>query len=168
MSLNVPLLSEFDQETASLRKRLERAPEKDYVWRPHPKSMSFVGVCSHLANLLTWTKLVIEQDALDVAPGGVPLKPDVAARSSAELPESFDRNRAGARASLAAADDARLLAPWSFQNHGKTLFTLPRVAALRSFVFNHLVHHRGQLTVYLRLRDVPPCAVYGPSADEAT
>lgn len=160
------LLPEFDQEMAGTRKVLERVPEDAFGWKPHPKSFSMGDLATHVANLPTWMSLTLEQDSFDVSPGGEAMKTPPAA-SRAELLNRFDEALATARASLAAATDDRFAGSWSLLANGQTVFTMPRAAVVRSFVMNHLIHHRSQLTVYLRLNDLPVPALYGPSADEA-
>jgi uncharacterized damage-inducible protein DinB len=110
--------------------------------------------------------LTIQQDSLDLAPGGVPAPTLPALNSRQELLAAFDKNVAAARSALAAASDAQLMKPWSLLRNGQTLMTVPKIAVLRLFVMNHSIHHRAQLGVYLRLNDVPVPALYGPSADE--
>ena len=168
MPLNQALLPEFDQEMAKTRKTLERVPEDKLAWKPHPKSPTMGWLASHLANIPTWAGLGIDRDSLDLAPQGVPAKPTATeATSRQQLLETFDKNLAAARAAIAGASDEHLLKPWTLLKGGQTLLTLPRVALLRGFVMNHMIHHRAQLGVYLRLNDVPVPAIYGPSADEA-
>jgi uncharacterized damage-inducible protein DinB len=165
MSLSASLLPEFDHETANLRRTLERVPDDKLSWKPHPKSMTLGGLATHLANMLTWVNHTLGASELDIAPGGKPLKA-AELRSRAEILAAFDANAAAARGALAGASDATLAGTWTLLAGGKALFTLPRTSCLRGFVMNHSIHHRGQLTVYLRLLDVPVPALYGPSADE--
>jgi uncharacterized damage-inducible protein DinB len=168
MSISAALLPEFDQEMATTRKTLERVPEDKFDWKPHEKSMALGGLATHLANLPIWTVFTINQDSLDLNPPGqgpYRLEPKT---SRQEILEDFDKNVAAARAAIAGASDEELLKPWSLLSGGNTLMTLPKVAVLRSFVMNHLVHHRGQFSVYLRLNDIPVPSIYGPSADEGT
>ena len=166
MAIKDALLPEFDQESATTRKVLERIPADKLDWKPHEKSMSLAELGSHQNSLLEWMVVAINQDSFDVAPpDGAPYRMPVAA-SVAELLARYDQGVVVARAALAAAGDEQLLQPWSLLQGGQVLFTMPRVVVLRSFVFNHAVHHRGQLSVYLRLNDVPVPAIYGPSADE--
>jgi uncharacterized damage-inducible protein DinB len=166
MALNTTLLPEFDQETENTRKVIERIPEDKLDWKPHDKSMAFVGLASHLANLPSWTVLTLDQDSFDMAPPGqAPLRQEPVATVQAAL-DLFDKNVADGRAALEGADDPCLLGPWSLLAHGQTVFKMPRIAVLRSMVLNHMVHHRAQLGVYLRLNDVALPALYGPSADE--
>ena len=166
MALSAALLSEFDREMANTRKTLERVPDDKFDWKPHVKSFAMGPLATHVANLPSWTVETIDKDALDIEPpGGEPYRV-TAANSRKELLERFDHNISAARAAIAGASDEHLLKPWSLLKGGAVMFTLPRVAVLRSFVMNHLIHHRAQLGVYLRLNDVPVPALYGPSADE--
>ena len=166
MSSAQSLLAEFEQEAATTRRFLERLPQDKLDWRPHAKSMSMGGLATHLANLPTWATRAINMDSFDMAPqGGPPLRqPQAASRS--EILDTFDKNVAQARAAIAGASDEELMGKWSLLSGGETVMTLPRVAVLRSFIMNHSIHHRGQLTVYLRLNDLPVPGLYGPSADE--
>ncbi len=165
-SIAATLLPELDQEMASTRKTLERIPENRFTWKPHEKSFSMIDLATHVANVPGWGTMTITSDSFDVAPGGVPIK-NSAAASVKELLEKLDTGVAAARAALEGASDEHLLAPWSLLGNGQTYFTLPRVTVLRSFVMNHLIHHRAQLGLYLRLNDVAVPAIYGPSADDA-
>ena len=167
MGLSDALLPEFDYEMANTRKTLERVPEEKFDWRPHEKSMTLGGLTTHLANLPSWVSHGVNLDELDIAPEGNPLRVEPV-KTRAEALENFDRNVAAARAAIAAASDEHLLKPWSLLRSGQTVMTLPRVAMLRGFVMNHMIHHRGQMTVYLRLNDVPVPSLYGPSADEGS
>lgn len=160
------LLPEFDREMANTRKSLERVPEDKLGWKPHDKSGTLGWLATHLATLPTWGTSTVEQDSIDLAPEGVPLPPVPVANSRKEILEMFDKNAAAARTAIAGASDERLLQPWSLLFGGKTLFSMPRIAVLRTFVMNHSIHHRAQLGVYLRLNDVSVPAIYGPSADE--
>ena len=108
----------------------------------------------------------IGQDELDMAPGGQPTPTPPAPASVEELLAGFDKHVADARAAIAGASDEDLMKPWSLLQNGKTMLTMPKVAVVRSFVMNHLIHHRAQLGVYLRLNDIPVPSIYGPSADE--
>lgn len=166
MSLSDALLPEFDQEMKNTRRTLERVPEEKFGWKPHQKSWAMGGLATHVANLPGWIALAISQDSLDLAPGGVPSPPMQPVQSRQELLAMFDKNITAARAAIVGASDALLLKPWSLLRNGQALMSLPKIAVLRSFVMNHSIHHRAQLTVYLRLNDVPVPALYGPSADE--
>ena len=166
MAIRDTLLPEFDQEIAGARKTLERVPDDRLDWSPHPKSGTMGWLAGHLANLPSWAVITLRQDEFDLAPGGKPLDPPPPPADSAELVATLDRLAAEARAAIAAAADDDLLKPWTMLQDGKQIMTLPKVAVLRSFVFNHLIHHRAQLGVYLRLNDVAVPSIYGPSADE--
>ncbi|HTS10734.1 MAG TPA: DinB family protein [Candidatus Limnocylindrales bacterium] len=166
MSLSEALLPEFDQEMATARKTLERVPDDKLAWKPHPKSGSFGWLAGHIANIPGWATMTIKQDGLDMAPNGVPIPQPPEPKNRKELLEVFDKNVAESRAALAGATDAHLYKPWSLLNNGQAMITMPRIACLRSWVLNHLIHHRAQLGVYLRLNNIPVPSTYGPSADE--
>ncbi|HKQ78760.1 MAG TPA: DinB family protein [Blastocatellia bacterium] len=168
MAISASLLPEFDQEMANTRRALERVPDDKFDWKPHEKSWAMGGLATHLANLPIWTVYTIKQDSLDLAPPGAgPLKVEPK-NTRQEILENFDKNVADARAALVGASDEELLKPWTLLKGGVTLMTLPKIAVLRGFVMNHIIHHRGQFTVYLRLNDIPVPSIYGPSADEVT
>jgi uncharacterized damage-inducible protein DinB len=166
MSISASLLPEFDQEMANTRKALERIPDDKFDWKPHEKSWAMGGLATHLANLPIWTVFTINQDSLDLAPPSGESFTVEPKNSRQELLEDFDKNAAAARDAIAGASDEEMLKPWTLLKGGVTLMTLPKIAVLRSFVMNHIIHHRGQFTVYLRLNDVPVPSIYGPSADE--
>jgi uncharacterized damage-inducible protein DinB len=166
MSISEGLLPEFDQEMANTRKTLERIPEDKFDWKPHEKSTPLKNLAIHLATLPGWTAETISKDSLDIAPPGAPPYELPQANSREEIVEMFDKNVAAARDAIAAASDEEFSKPWSLLSGGETLFTMPKVAVVRSLVMNHSIHHRAQLGVYLRLNDVPVPAIYGPSADE--
>jgi uncharacterized damage-inducible protein DinB len=165
MLIRDALLPEFDQETATTRRLLERIPDDKFGFKPHPKSMDMATLATHLAEMTSWTVDAIEKDFFDLAAGD-PSQRKIAA-TRAELLEMWDKAVTGARAALAKAEDGPLLRPWSLKKGDTVLLTMPKVAVLRTWVFNHCVHHRGQLSVYLRLNDIPVPSIYGPSADEA-
>jgi uncharacterized damage-inducible protein DinB len=167
MSLAAALLPEFDYEMANTRKALERVPFDRFDWKPHPKSPTLGWLAGHVANIPSWTEITLTQDALDINPPGQ--KPPSAnpPKSREELLATFDKNREKAREALSKVSDAEFGKPWSLLSDGKVIFTQPRPAVLRGFVMNHLIHHRAQLGVYLRMNDVPVPALYGPSADES-
>jgi len=166
MPINQAFLGEFDHEMATTRRFLERVPEDKFDWAPHPKSMKLGDLASHLTHMPGWIKETLEREALDVAPGGKQMAMPTA-HNRKELLELFDRNVAAGRAALAAAtEDAHWMKNWALQSNGQTLFSMPRVAVVRTFVLNHSIHHRAQLGVYLRLNDILVPSTYGPSADE--
>jgi uncharacterized damage-inducible protein DinB len=165
MSISDALLPEFDHEMANTRKTLERVPTEKFLWKPHEKSSPMGNLAGHLANLPSWVNFTIDQDSLDIRPNGIPwTNPPL--NSVEEVLGTFDDNVAKARAAIAGAGDEQLFQPWTLKADGASLMTLPKVAVLRSFVMNHLIHHRAQLGVYLRLNDIPVPSIYGPSADE--
>jgi uncharacterized damage-inducible protein DinB len=159
------LLPQFDHEMATTRRVLEVVPAADAAWRPHPKSSSLGDLAAHIALLPLWGKFVAQQPELDL---GAPANASIATMTLTTIPElldRFDRHVSGARGALEPLSDADMKETWTLKNRGATIFSLPRVAVVRSFVLSHIIHHRGQLTVYLRLRDVPVPSVYGPTAD---
>jgi uncharacterized damage-inducible protein DinB len=166
MTISQSLLPEFDNEMANTRKTLERVPDDKFAWKPHPKSSAMGPLANHVATLVGWANDSISTDSFDLAPpGGQPSRPPEAA-NRAELLSIFDQGVARARAAIAGAADEHLMKPWSLLHSGKTLMTMPRIAVIRSFVLSHIIHHRAQLGVYLRLNDIPVPSIYGPSADE--
>src|SRR6266852_7226537 len=166
MPISQMILPEFDYEMANTRKTLERVPEGKLSWKPHEKSMSLRSLAIHLATIPSWTAQTFDRDELDIAPaGGEPYRlPE--ATSSAQILEVFDKSVASARSAIESASDENWQGKWSLLQGGNPIFTLPRTAVMRGFVMNHLIHHRAQLGVYLRLLDVPVPSIYGPSADE--
>ncbi|HSB09865.1 MAG TPA: DinB family protein [Blastocatellia bacterium] len=166
MALSEALLPEFDHEMSNTRKTLERVPDDRFDWKPHQKSFSMGALATHLATLPSWAAITVQQDSIDIAPQGEPPRKAEPCNSREELLARFDQNIAAARAAIAGASDEKLLAPWTLISGGKTIFTVPRIGALRSFVMNHNIHHRAQLGVYLRMNDIAVPSIYGPSADE--
>lgn len=162
MPLNQALLPEFDHEMSNTRKSLERVPDDKLGWKPHNKSMTMGGLATHLATINHWADAIVGTDSFDVSTA----PPQSEIKSRKELLDTFDKNTATARKVIAGASDEALMKPWSLKSKGNTIFTLPRVAVLRSFIMNHTIHHRAQLGVYLRLNDIPVPSIYGPSADE--
>jgi len=166
MPIRDVFLPEFDFEMANTRKTLERFPEDKAAWKPHDKSMTMGRLAGHLAELPSWMTMTLQSESVDIAPtSGPPFQPKVAT-TRADLLAFFDKNIGDARAALAATTDEQMMANWSLKAGGKTLMTMPRMAALRTFVLSHSIHHRAQLGVYLRLNDIPVPSLYGPSADE--
>jgi uncharacterized damage-inducible protein DinB len=162
MAIKDGLLAEFDHEIGTTRRLIERLPDDKLSWKPHFKSMSLGGLATHLSNLPRWGSSILNDSSFDLA--GAP--PNLEEKTSrTDILAGLDANAAEARAWLQKTD-AELMAPWSLTRGGQQMFTMPRVAAFRTFVLYHLVHHRGQLSVYLRLNDVPVPAIYGPTADE--
>jgi uncharacterized damage-inducible protein DinB len=167
MAINQSLLGEFDHEMASTRKSLERVPDGKFDWKPHTKSMTMGALATHIASIPHWGKLTLDTPSFDVNPPGGQQVRQPELKNKAEVLAFFDKSVPEARAAIANATDQSLMSPWSLLNGGKAVFTMPRVGVLRSMIMNHMIHHRAQLGVYLRLNDVPVPSIYGPSADEA-
>lgn len=165
MALKDALLPEFDHEMGTTRRLLARVPQADLAWQPHPKSFSLGQLASHIANIPTWVEATLDLPMLDLSSLGDDGRP----KHPTELVPiltAFDDNVKKARAKIDAQLDPAFFVPWTLKQGGSEVFTMPKIAVLRSFVMNHLIHHRGQLSVYLRLRDVPLPSIYGPTADE--
>ena len=160
-----PLLMEFDRECATTRKVLSRVPGDKLAWKPHAKSYSLGQLANHIAGLPHWIGGSLLPGEFDMAKGGGDFSPKEAASTEAVL-KAFDDSVASAKAAMAQLDDARALGPWTFRNGDKVIMEMPRIALVRTILLNHSIHHRGQLSVYLRLLDVAVPAIYGPSADE--
>jgi len=166
MPLTEILLPEFDAEMTATRRVLERVPDGKGAWKPHPKSMSFGRLATLIAELPGWVVNVLTLDELDIMPPGGPPPKFEALENRAKILALFDKNAKAARAALAQATDGDFKEPWAFKVGGRTVDTSPKYTVYRRTVLNHLAHHRGQLTVYLRLNEAPVPAVYGPTADE--
>jgi uncharacterized damage-inducible protein DinB len=165
MSLVKALASEFDFEMGNTRRVLQVVPAGDAAWKPHPKSNSMGELASHIATLPLWARLVLQQPDLDL---GSPANASIAQFPFTTVPEllaRFDRNVRATGEALGTLTDEAMGEQWTLKNRGSTIFSLPRAAAWRGFIVSHLIHHRGQLTVYLRLRDVALPSLYGPTAD---
>jgi uncharacterized damage-inducible protein DinB len=160
MSIAASLLPEFDQEMATTRKLLERVPTDKGKWKPHPKSFALGHLAQLVAIMPGWVTNTLRETALDLATA-----PGYSFETTEALLRAFDKNVREARAALVESKDADLMVPWSLKNREQVLFTAPRLAVVRLHI-NHLIHHRGQLTVYLRMNDVPLPSIYGPTADE--
>lgn len=158
------LLPEFDHEFAETRKALERVPEDEFDWKPHEKSYSLHDLAAHLAEIPNWMTVTLQEDGFDV---DEPYERDIP-DTREELLESFDERIARAREVLAGTSGETLMETWTMTKGDEVMLSMPKAAVLRSFIFNHNVHHRAQLGVYLRLLGVPVPGHYGPSADEAT
>ena len=165
MPIAESILPEIDHEMATTRTLLERVPEEKADWKPHARSMSLGQLAMHITNLPYWASVTLEQTEFDTdPPDGRRITPPPF-ESSAQLLRTYDDNVKAARARLAHASDGEFMVQWTLKVGGRSLFSMPRVAVFRSFVLNHAVHHRGQLSVYLRLLDVPIPNIYGPTAD---
>jgi len=164
MTIAELLLPEFDQEMAATRRVLERVPEDRFAWRPHAKSFSVADLASHIVNMLGWTVETMNRAEFDLD-SVTPEEMNRAAKTRAELLDWFDARVPTARAALQKSDGDYQV-PWTLKKGTQVFFTMPRYTCVRSFCLNHIVHHRAQLTVYLRENDVPVPGLYGPSADE--
>ena len=165
MAIAESILPEFDHETATTRTLLERVPADKAEWKPHAKSMSLGQLAMHIANLPNWASITLERTEFDPNPPDGSRVTTPAFESGSALLQTYDANVSAARVLLARTTDAEFMVPWTLKNGGKRLFSMPRIAVFRSFILNHAVHHRGQLSVYLRLLDVPIPNIYGPTAD---
>jgi uncharacterized damage-inducible protein DinB len=166
MKLTELFLSQLQSEEGSTRKVLQRVPERRNDWKPHEKSMPLGYLSGLVAAMPGWIEFMVNRDELDIAsPGGAEFKPQVP-DTNRELLATFEQSLAKARAALEATSDEHLLKPWKFIVAGQVADERPRYMMIRDAVFSHLAHHRGQLTVYLRLNEAKVPSVYGPSADE--
>ena len=160
MSVGESYLPEFDEEMKTTRRLLERVPDDKGEWKPHPKSFPLGHLAQLVAGMPGWITQMMKETSLDLSQG-----PGYSMEKTSTLLNVFDKNVKEARAALAAAKDADFDASWSLTNGGHVLMSLPRRVVVRQTI-NHLVHHRGQLSVYLRMVDVPIPSIYGPTADE--
>lgn len=159
-------LPEFDQEMAITRRVLERVPADKLDWKPHTKSMSLGQLASHVAQLPDWVSNIFTADEFDFRPPDGPAFKGADCKSSQELLDLFDRSVATARKGIAGAREESLDTQWTLKAGPHTIFSGPRWSVYRGFGMNHMVHHRAQLSVYLRLLEVPVPGIYGPTADE--
>jgi uncharacterized damage-inducible protein DinB len=162
MPFSQELIPEFDQEMKNTRALLERVPESLFSYQPHPKSMTLGRLAAHVAELPGWGKTAVEVDVLELGADWKPWLPT----SAAELLTAFDRNVADARKMLSEMTDEKWNQIWTMKFNGKEMMSMPRRVVMRSVVMNHLIHHRAQLGVYLRLNNVQIPGMYGPSADD--
>ncbi len=160
------VLPEFDQETASTRKVLDRVPDDKFDWRAHPNSNTIGWNANHLAEILGWIEGMLTATSWDIAPvGGEPyLSPKLTCRR--DVLDLFDCNVAAARRAIAVVKDEAIGEMWSLLAAGKPIFTLQRSVVIRRFALNHLIHHRAHLCVYLRLNDISVPGMYHPAGDE--
>ena len=162
MTIADTLIMELEREAQTTRRVLERVPTDKLTWKPHAKSMSLGRLAQHVATTPGFISGMARLDGYDVEKFAEP----PALESAAALVAAMEESVAQAKANLAATDDAAMMADWSFRRGGHAIMTIPRIGVYRSILLNHLYHHRGQLSVYLRLLDVPVPPIYGPSADE--
>ena len=166
MQISELLLPELDQEFAVTRRLLERVPEDRADWKPHPKSFSMAHLAQLVARLPGWAPGILEATELDIAPKDGPTMPGYSNEPTAALLAEFDRNAAAARKAISDARQSDFDVPWTLKKAGEVVMTRSRYQMIRLMVLNHLVHHRAQLGVYLRLADIPVPQMYGPTADE--
>ena len=162
MSIAHTLIMELEQEAKTTRRVLERVPDDKLTWKPHTKSMTLRQLAQHVATIPGFISGMALPDSYDIEKFSEP--PEL--ESTAAILAAFEESVAQAKTNLGATDDAAMMKNWSFNRGGKPIMTIPRIGVYRAILFNHLYHHRGQLTVYLRLLDVPVPSIYGPSADE--
>jgi uncharacterized damage-inducible protein DinB len=155
------ILMELDQESRTTQKLLERIPEDKLSWKPHAKSQSLGVLSMHIAGVPGLISSAAAQDTFEFSPNPTP-EP----KSRKEVLDTFSQGLAKAKETLKTMDDARMMATWKATMKGVPIMIVPRIGFIRSILLNHLYHHRGQLSVYLRLLDVPVPSIYGPSADE--
>jgi len=165
MAIAESMLPEFDHETGTTRVLLERVPAGQSDWKPHAKSMSLGQLAMHIANLPQWARITLERTEFDTNPPGGERVTTPAFESAAHLLQAYDDSVKAARALLVRTTDAEFMVQWTLKSGGRNMFSLPRAAVFRSFILNHAIHHRGQLSVYLRMLDIAIPSIYGPTAD---
>lgn len=161
------LLPEVEHEFAMTRKMLEQIPEDKLSWKPHEKSMTMGRLAGHVAEMPSWAHHALSQDTLELSPKADGSYESHSMTSRADTLEKFDAWRSQAIEALKRTSDEDFQKIWSLTSQGKTFLSMPRGAVLRTVVLNHMIHHRGQLSVYLRLNGVAVPGMYGPSADES-
>lgn len=164
MAIKDALLADYDHEMGTTRRLLERIPEAQLGWKPHDKSMSLGGLATHLTQIPQWADTILNEPSFDLA-AAPPHRAEET--SGAAILAAFDAARARTRGWMDRTD-GEYSSPWTLKRGTQQIFSMPRVSAFRSFVLHHIIHHRGQLSVYLRLHDVAVPAIYGPSADEGS
>jgi uncharacterized damage-inducible protein DinB len=158
------IIMEIDQEAKTTQRVLDRIPEDKLAWKPHPKSTSLGQLAIHIAILQGRLAEIVQKDSFDFGAAGPSLPPQPASKK--EIMDGLAKSTADAKELLKKLDDSQLMEPWTLKKEGKVLMSMPRVGFIRAILLNHTYHHRGQLSVYLRLLDVPVPSIYGPSADE--
>jgi len=165
MKLNELLLAEFNREVHRSRRALEQVPEGKYDWKPHEKSMIFGYLADMVATIPSWIALQVTKNDLDVAPADGSTMKQEPKKTSAALVQALDKTAADARAALEKTTDEHLNTPWQLKARGNVVQEGPRYAMIQDTI-NHWAHHRGQMTVYLRLMGAKVPSIYGPSADD--
>ncbi len=157
---------EYQRISANIKKTIGRIPDDKFGWKPHEKSFTMGELASHLINIQSWIKVTLEMNSFDMQPNDDNNNQNHMASNSEELMNMYNKNLKEGTDCLNNTTEEELDKNWSLLSSGKELFTMPKIAVLRNFVFNHLIHHNAQLGVYLRLNDISLPAIYGPSADE--
>jgi uncharacterized damage-inducible protein DinB len=157
------MIAELQHEATITRTLIERIPDEQFDWQPHEKSMSMKQITNHIAQIYNWSGFILNQDELDIATAQFERK---IAGTTQELLTLFDENVANVVELFKKQEDQHVLKTWTFRNGEQVVFAMPRIAVIRSMVLNHVIHHRGQLSVYLRLLNIPLPSIYGPTADE--
>lgn len=166
MAIAEAFVAEFDSELRSTRRMLESVPDSALDYQPHAKSMNLARLAGHVAEMPSWGILTAQQRELDISPkDGPQYQPYITTGRDAML-KFFDKYHAEAKEVIGALSDEAMREPWTLLARGEPIFTMPRIQVLKSMVLNHMIHHRAQLSVYLRMNDVPIPGMYGPSADD--
>ena len=161
MPIAEAILMEMDQEGQTTKRVLDRIPENKLTWKPHPKAFSLGQLALHIAAAPGALAAAVAADSFEV-----PSFAQAEAKTLQEVLDAFAKSQEAAKALLNKMDDAKMMAMWSLTKNGKAVMAVPRIGFIRSIMLNHIYHHRGQLSVYLRMLDVPVPSIYGPSADE--
>jgi len=164
MAIKDALLADYDHEMGTTRRLLERLPDDKLTWKPHEKSMSLGGLATHLTRIPEWAGTILNEPFFDLGEAPPPGDEHL---SRAAILAAFDAARARTRAWMDKTD-GEYTSLWTLKRAGQQVFSVPRVSGFRNFVLHHIIHHRGQLSVYLRLNGVAVPAIYGPSADEGS
>jgi uncharacterized damage-inducible protein DinB len=164
MAIIDALLPEFDREMGLTRRVLERVPDGQFDWRPHPTSVTLGRLAEHLTEMPQWATMTMTQSGIEITTQRPPDYVRPATRDA--VLAQFDKHLKEGRGNVLAKTDGEFAAPWTLKAGGKEVFTMPKIGVMRNFVLNHMIHHRGQLLVYLRMLEVPVPSIYGPSADE--
>ena len=164
MAIIDALLPEFDREMGLTRRALERVPDGHFEWRPHPTSVTLGRLAEHLTEMPQWALMTMTQDGIEMTTARPPEY--VRPASRAAVLAQFDTHLKAGRPTVVGRTDGEFMAPWTLKAGGKEVFTMPKIAVMRNFVLNHMIHHRGQFTVYLRMLGAPVPSIYGPSGDE--
>lgn len=164
MAIIDALLPEFDREMGLTRRALERMPDGQFEWRPHPTSVTLGRLAEHLTEMPQWALMTMTQDGIEMTTQRPPEY--VRPASRAAVLAQFDTYLKAGRPAVVGRTDGEFMATWTLKAGGKEVFTMPKIAVMRNFVLNHMIHHRGQFTVYLRMLGVPVPSIYGPSGDE--